>query len=159
MRLGPAHIHTHEHLRPVLRLGAAGAAVYLHHAVHRILLLSQHVHQLQLLDGLQSLPVVAVYLILGDHLVLEEVEGQLQLVGLQPDVIVAVNPSFDAFHLLHLLLSPFGIFPEVGSLCAEILFLPLHLLLVNAQVMFQFVGAIEYILQLFLGNHASVNEK
>ena len=153
MLFGPTHVHTHQHLRPVLGLSAAGAAVNLHHAVHGVFLLAQHVHQLQLFGGLQRGGIVGVHLLLGHHLVLEEVEGQLQLVGSRAYVLISVYPALDAFHFLHLLLGAFRVVPEVRGLRAQLLLFQLHPLLVNLQIVLQLVGAVKYIFQLVLCNH------
>ena len=95
-----------------------------------------------MLNGVDGLLVVVVHLLLRHHLILIEVEGQLQLVGLESHVVISVEPFLDALHLLHLLLGPFGVVPEVGSLCAEVFFLPLNLLLVDFEIVLQFVGTV-----------------
>src|SRR3546814_4770090 len=57
MRLGPAHVHAQQHLRPVLRLGAAGAGVDLEVAVVGVGLARQQAFELALggarLQGLE----------------------------------------------------------------------------------------------------------
>ena len=51
VRLRPAAVHTEQHLRPVLRLGAAGAGVEGQNGVVVVVLAVEHRHQLQLVDG------------------------------------------------------------------------------------------------------------
>ena len=151
--LGPAHIHSHQHLGPVLALGAACARVDFQHAVHRVFLLAQHVLEFEVFDELQGALVVGVHLFFGHHVVVVEVEGQLQLVGGHPHGLVVLDPLLDAFHLLHLFLGAFHVVPEVGCLRAQLLFLELHLLLRNVQVVVQLFGTFENIFELFLRNH------
>ncbi len=67
--LSPAHIHTHEHLRPVLGLSTAGTGVNLQHSIHRILLLTQHIAQLKVLYGSEGTLVSLVNFLLGKHLI------------------------------------------------------------------------------------------
>ena len=43
VRLRPTLVHTHQHLRPVLRLSTTGSGVNLQHGIHRVLLLAEHV--------------------------------------------------------------------------------------------------------------------
>ncbi len=153
MSLCPSHIHTHEHRSPVLALGAAGARVYLQHTVHRVFLLAQHVLQFQVLDGGDSLAIVLVNLLLGDHILVIEVERQLQFVSHLAHLMVSVNPSFYVLHLLHLHLRALRVVPEVGCLCAQFLLLIFHFLAVDVQIFVQVVGTLQHIFQLFCCNH------
>ena len=153
--LSPPHVHTHQHLCPVLALCATGAAVDLQHTVHRVLLLPQHVHHLQVLDGLQRLLIVGIHLLLAHHLLLEEVKGQLQFVCSRAYIIISFYPTLDTAHLFHLFLGALRVVPEVGSLRSELLFFQLHLSLVNLQIVAQFIGSVEHVFQLFLRNHAA----
>ena len=75
MSLCPAHIHSHEHLRPVLALGTTGTGVDLQHAVHGGFLLTQHVLQLEVFDELQGMLVVGIDFFFSDHFIVIEVEG------------------------------------------------------------------------------------
>ncbi len=43
--LTPAQVHAHEHLRPVLALGAAGTRIDFENGVHLVLVATQHVAQ------------------------------------------------------------------------------------------------------------------
>ena len=132
--LRPAHIHTHQHRGPVLCLRTTGTRVNLQHRLHRVLLLAEHILQFQVLDGLNRLGVGVVHLFLGHHLVLVEVEGQLQFVGQGTHLLIAVEPFLDALHLLHLLLCALTVFPEVRRLRTKILLLVLHLFLIYFEV-------------------------
>ena len=140
--LSPTHIHTHQHLCPVLRLRTTSTTVDLQHGIHRILLLTEHIHQFQILDGLDSLGVVLIDLLFGHHLLLVEVEGQLQFVGHGTHLVVAINPLLDALHLLHLLLGPFTVFPEVRSLGTEVFLLVFYLFLVDLEIPIQGIGTL-----------------
>ena len=75
--LCPAHIHTHEHRSPVLSLCATSAGVDLQNGFHRVFLLTEHVLQFQILNGLKCFGIVVLYFLFRNHLVLEEVKGQL----------------------------------------------------------------------------------
>ena len=140
--LGPAHIHAHEHLRPVLCLGASGTTVDLQYSFHRVFLLAQHIHQLQLLNGLDGLAVVVIDFLFGDHFLFIEINGQLKFVGFHAHVVIAVNPFLDGLHLLHLFFGTLRVVPEIGSLRAQVFFFPLHLFLVNLQVELQLFCAV-----------------
>ena len=104
--LCPAHIHSHEHLCPVLTLCAAGTGVYLEDTLHGVLLLAQHVLQFQLLQSFYRYLVVFIDLFFGDHFLFVEVEGKLQFVGGTTHLVIAVNPLLDGFNFLHLLFCP-----------------------------------------------------
>ena len=149
MGFGPAHVHTHEHLRPVLALRAACAAVNLHHAVHGVFLLAQHILEFKVFNGVDCLGVVLVNLLLRHHLVVVEVESQLQFVGQRAHLFISVNPAADAFHLFHLLLRGLGVVPEVGRLGAQFFLFKFYFLLVYVKIAVQRVGALHHIFQLF----------
>ena len=146
--LSPPHIHAHEHLSPVLALRSAGAAVYLEHAVHRIFLLPQHVHQLQLLYSLYCLAVIIVNFLLRKHVVLVEVERKLQLVGAHAHLLIAVDPLLESLNLLHLFLCPLRIIPKVGCLRAQLLLFKLYFLCVDIEIVMQCVGTFHHVFQL-----------
>ena len=153
--LSPAHIHTHQHLCPVLSLRTTGATINLQHGIHRILFLTKHVHQFQILNGLHGFGVVVVNFLLCHHLLLKEVEGQLQFVCHGAHLVIAIKPLLDALHLLHLLLSTLTIFPEVGRLRAEVFLLVFYLLLIDFEIPIQRIGSLHHIFQLILCNHNS----
>ena len=132
--LCPALVHTHEHGSPVLRFSAAGARIDFQDTLHRVFVLSQHVAQLESLDGGDGFLVVAVNLLFGDELVFVEVEGKLKLVGGGTHLGVSVYPFLDAFDKFHLLLGTHGVVPEVGSLRAEVFFFKLDFLPVDVEV-------------------------
>ena len=153
VRLGPAHIHTHQHRRPVLCLGATSTRIDLEHAVHIVGLLAEHVLQLQLLYSLESGSVGGVQLGLGDEFVLAELEGHFHLVGEALHLLVAVDPSLQLLHLLHLRLCLLGIVPESRYLRTQLLLLYLYLLVFNRQIAIQRLCALLNILQLVKCNH------
>ena len=90
--------------------------------------------------------IALVDLFLGHHLLLVEVESQLQLVGSSANLLVVVEPSFDALYLLHLFLGTLLVLPEVRSLGTKILLLVLHAFLVYLQVLVQCVRTVKHIL-------------
>ena len=151
--LGPSLIHAHEHLCPVLCLGATGTAVDFQHGIHRVFLLAEHVLQFEALDGLDGAGIVIVDLLFRHHLVLIEVESQLQLVGQGSHLLIAVEPHLDAFHLFHLFLGPLAVIPEVRGLRSEVFLLVFHLLSVDVEVAVECIGPLHDILQLVLCDH------
>ena len=156
MRLCPPHIHTHEHLGPVLALGATGSRVDFQHTVHRILLLAQHIHQLQVLDSFHGIAVVGVYLLLCDHLVLVEIKGQGKLVGAKLGLFVAFQPLLNALDLLHLLLRTLRVIPEIGSLSAQLLLLEFYFLCINIKVTVQVLAPLLNVFELFGSYHTTL---
>ena len=155
MCLCPAHIHTHKHLCPVLALRTTGTRVYLHHTVHRVFLLAQHVHQLKALNGVDGGSIVGIHLLLSHQLLLVIVEGKLQFVGKTSHLLVALNPFLNRFYLLHLFLRPLGVVPEVGSLSAQLFLFKFYLLLVYIKIVVQRFGTLEHILKLIGCYHYS----
>ena len=151
--LSPTLIHTHKHRCPILAFGTTCTRIYFHHAVHRVFLLPKHVFQFEVFDGFQCLGIVLVHLFFGDHLLLIEVESQLKFVGTRLHLIISVYPFLDILHLLHLLLSPLGVIPEVRSLCAEVFLLKLNFLSVYVKITMERISAVQYIFQLFCGYH------
>ena len=114
--LAPAEIHSHEHLRPVLSLGASSASHDLENRPKRILFLAQHVLHLQILDSLLRLTVRKIKLLLTYRLFLVEVKGQRQFVNQSLDLIITLNPLFNASHFLHLKFSGLRVVPEIRVL-------------------------------------------
>ena len=153
MSFSPAHIHTHQHLCPVLAFCTTGTGINLEHAVHRVFLLAKHVLQLQVFDGFDRLGIIGIHLFLGHHFVFIEVEGKLQLIGIKTYSLITVEPFLDTFHLLHLLLSILRVFPKVRSLGAELLLFEFYFLLVYIEIVMQSVSSVHHILQLVSCNH------
>ena len=56
MRVAPAQVHAHQHLRPVLRLGAAGAGLDIQEGAVRIHLAGKHALKFELLEVLLDPP-------------------------------------------------------------------------------------------------------
>ena len=83
-----------------------------------------------------------VHLLFCDHLLFIEIEGELELVSGGTYLLVVVNPSLDAFYLLHLFFRPFLVFPEVGCLRTKFFLFVLHLLLVYLQIAIESIGSI-----------------
>ena len=154
VRLRPAHVHAHQHRRPVLAFRTTGTGVDFEHTVHLVGFLTQHVLQLQRLDGFGCLGVRLVQFGFGDESVLAEVEGDFHLVGKAFHLFISVNPALQSLDLLHLGFRFLGVVPESGSLGAQLFFLHLNLLGINVQIAFQGFGTFLDIFQLFYGYHA-----
>ena len=132
--LGPAQVHPHEHVHPVLGLGAAGAGMDGEDGVVGIVLTGEHALQLHLVDTLPQLIQA------GDHLVetllvvllhghVEEHPGILQLaIGLFP----GLDDLLGLPQLLLHLLGPGLIVPEIRP--QGLLFEPLNQLPLAIQV-------------------------
>ena len=115
--LTPAQVHAQQHLRPVLRLGAAGTRLYVQEGVGLIHLAGKHAVELQFLQLPFQLVQVAVH------------RGQRVRVLLFPghieQALGVLDAGAQAPHGLHHLLQrgpltaqrlrPFGIFPDVGD--------------------------------------------
>ena len=151
--LGPAHIHSHEHLCPVLCFGAACTRVYLQYCIHGIFLLTQHILQFESLDGFDGLGIHAIHFLLGDQFLLVEVEGGLQFVGHCLHLLIALDPLLQPLDQLHLRLCPLLVIPEARCLSAQLLLLILHLLGIDIQVAMKLFCSLLYVFQLFCCNH------
>ena len=143
--LSPTLVHTHQHLRPILSFRTTSTRVDFQHTLHRIFLLTEHVFQLQFLDGINSFCIIVIHFLLGHHLFFIEVKGQLQLISSSTNVLIAIEPLLDTLHLLHLLLSTLLVFPEIRSLRTKILLFVLHLLFVYLQVLIQRVSTVKHV--------------
>ena len=148
LSLSPPCVHTHEHLGPILCFGTAGARVYLHHRVHGVLLLAQHILQFEVLDGFDSLVVVGVNLLFADEILFIIVESKLQLIGKGTYILVAFYPFLYALDLLHLHLGGLGVVPEVRVLGAELLLFEFHFPFVDIKITLERVGALQDVFQL-----------
>ena len=156
VRLGIAQVHAHQHAGPVLAFGTTGTRVNLQYAVHLVGLFTEHVLQLERLDGFGSFAVGVVHLFLGDQLVLVEVEGQLQLIAQGLHLLVSSNPLLQSLYFLHLSLSCFLVVPKARGLGAELFLLHLDFLSFDVEVSVESFCTFLYIFQLIRSNH-SVN--
>ena len=129
-------------------LSATSARIDFQYRVHGVLVLAQHVFQLEVLDALDSLGIIGVDLLLRHEFLLIIVESELQLVGILLALLVAVEPFLYALHLLHLRLSPFGVIPKVRSLRAQLLLLEFYFLLVNIEIVVKLLGTLQHVFQL-----------
>lgn len=84
-----------------------------------------------------------------------EVEGELQFIGKLTHVSIAFYPTLQRLHLLHLFLSTLRVFPEVGSLRAELFFFVFYFLLVYVKIVLEGIGALKHIFQLVGSDHYS----
>ena len=116
VRLAPAGVHAQQHRRPVERLGAAGSGVDVQNGAHLVLVAAQHVAQFERFDMLHRSGVMLIHLGLGDHLLLQKIGHEFQILDLLYDGVVIGDPALDRRNLAQLLLRMRGIFPKVGLL-------------------------------------------
>ena len=157
----PAVVHTEQHIRPVLRLGSAGAGMKGEDGVVLVILTAQQGDHLQLVNGLGHL--VHALLGLGDHLggvlFLAQQQHGVGIVVQAGQLAVALQLALQVADLRKHLLAGFGIVIKArlahfvlqlghtlfagrdGQGLAQVL----HSSLVFAQLRFQFVN----------GNHIS----
>ncbi len=153
MFLAIAQVHAHQHLRPVLALGAPRAGVDFQDHSHMVLLAAEHVAQLQGLDFGHRRGIHRVELGLLEQLLLVEIPAILQLIHSGLDFLVAVHPGLQVLDFLHLGLRLLGMLPEVRHMGAELLLLDLYLLIVDIEIPFERVLALHGLFKLFLSNH------
>ena len=118
VRLGPAHIHAHQHLRPILALGAAGACVDLDKSIVAVGLAGQ-----QRLDlaGMGLLPELGERgLGLGDDarialFLAERDEGDI-VVKIAGDAVEGGERGLDVLTLAHQALRATRVVPEIRCL-------------------------------------------
>ncbi len=110
--LGPAHVHTQEHLGPVAAFGAARAGVDVQDRVEGVLLVAHHVLELQLLHGLHRLGVGLVKLRFSGISRLLELTDYQQLIVQLGGLVVVGHPRLDAADLLQQLLGGLRIVPK-----------------------------------------------
>ena len=110
--LGPAHVHTQEHLGPVAAFGAARAGVDVQDRVERVLLVAHHVLELQLFHGLHRLGVGLVNFRFGGVARLLELADYQQLIVQFGGLVVVGYPCLDAADLLQQLLGGLRIVPK-----------------------------------------------
>ena len=142
VRLGITHIHSHQHLCPVLCFGAACARVYLEDSVHRVFLATQHVLQFQFFDSSDGLGVECVHLLFGDEFLLVELEGRVQFVAERLDFGIALYPLLQSLYEFHLCLGTLLVVPKTGSLRAELFFFVLYFLRIDVEVAVELFGAL-----------------
>ena len=137
MLFGIAEIHAHEHLCPVLCFGSSGAGVDFQYACHGILLFAEHVFQFQRLNGIEGFCVAFVHFLFADHLVAVEFQREFHLFGECADLVVSVDPFFEAFDEFHLFFGTFAVVPEFRVLRTELFLLVLHDFGVDVEVAVQ----------------------
>ena len=153
MALTPSQIHAHEHGCPVLALGASGAGVDLEDGVHLVLVVAQHVAQLEFLEHRQRLAVESVEFVFLDEAFLDKVKTCRDLVDGEFYFLAAVNPVTQGLDFLHLCLGGLLVLPEVGHMGAEFLFLDLDLFPIDVEISFQVFFALLQFFELFLSDH------
>ena len=93
-------------------------------------------------DGGDGLGIDGIDLIFCDELLLVELEGGVELVAKRLDFCVTLEPLFKPLDKLHLSLGTLLVVPEAGSLCAELLFFVLYLLIIDVEVAMQLLCAL-----------------
>ena len=114
---GPAVVHPVEHLRPVLRLGAAGTGMEGQDGVAVVVLAVQHGHELQLIHRL--LHGVDRLFGFGDHfrvvLLVQHFQHGLGVIVQALQLFKAVQLAAQVAHLVEHLLAQLGIVIEAGA--------------------------------------------
>ena len=122
VRLAPAHIHTHQHRRPVLTLGTARTRVDLEHAAHLVGFFAKHVAELKAFDQLLRPGVSRIDLFFGRDAFFYILESERQFFGRIVYFTIQLDPFLKVFDDLHLRFGALGIFPECRVLCAQLFF-------------------------------------
>ena len=130
-----------------------GAGVDLEHYAELVFFASEHVAELEVLDKVEDAGVLGVDVGFFYEALLEEVEGELELLGLGGHLFIRVEPEVEVLYFLHLGLGALAVVPEVGHVGAELLFLDLDLLGVDVEVAGQVGDTGVYVLELFEGDH------
>ena len=82
----------------------------------------QHIAQLKLLNLADCAGIKVVDFLLGDKILLDEVEGKSQLLHEFADFVVVVDPIMQFFHFAYLSLGSLLVAPEVGHMSAQFFF-------------------------------------
>ena len=149
MLLAVTLVHTHEHLRPILRFCSTCACHDLQHGGHSVLLVGKHVLHLEVLDFTHGVCVGGIHLLIGNQFFLVIIERELQFLGSGAYALVAFYPAAQAFNLAHLSLGSLGVFPEPRGLGVQFFFLELDTFLVDGEIRLEFVSALLYVFELF----------
>ena len=149
----------HEHLSPVLALGASGAGVDLQHDAELVLLAAKHVAQFEAFDLFYGGCVEGIEFRFLHVAVLYEFEGYRQFVDCVGHFGVALDPCLQILYLLHLGLGFLGVFPEVGYVGAQFLLFYFYLLGVYVEISAERLCALGGFLKLFLCNHECKNSE
>jgi hypothetical protein len=114
--VGPAEIHAQQDLRPVLRLGAAGAGVELDDRVARVVGIAEHLLELDLRQLLGDFADLGGRFAerLFALLVLREIEKEARLFELGAVLLPRVEGVLDASLLFEDRLRLVGVVPEIG---------------------------------------------
>jgi hypothetical protein len=101
LALGPADVHAHQHLGPVLGLGAAGAGVHGDDGVERVGLAGEHGLGFELFGELDERGDLAFEVGLGGFAFAGEFEVGLDVVGAAGEFGVVGEEGFEALALAH----------------------------------------------------------
>ena len=114
LALAPADVHAHEHLGPVLRLGAAGAGVDDDDGVERIGLFGEHGLRFELFGEVDEGGDLAGEVGLGVLAFFGEFEVGFDVVGAAGEFGVVGEEGFEAFAFAHERLRTRGVGPDGG---------------------------------------------
>ena len=112
--LGPAGVQAQEHLRPVARLGAAGARLDAQVGVAGVVGTAQHRLHLEIAEPFFHGAQLGLQLALEARIFLGKLRQRLQIRGGGLKVLVGLEQAVQRFQLLDSLLGLFGIVPEMG---------------------------------------------
>ena len=115
-------------------LCTARTRVDLQYASHGILFLTEHIAKLKVLDGFECAFVVGIHFLFRHHFIAVELHSEGKLVGSSSDLFIAVKPFLDVLNEFHLLLGTLRVFPEIGSLSAEVFLLKFYFLLFDVEI-------------------------
>ncbi len=133
MFLTPSEIHAHEHRRPVLAFGAAGAGIDFEHHAERVFFAAQHIAQFKTLNLVDGVGIHGIEFGLVHVAFFHEVECHLEVVDSAFHLLVTFNPGLEILYFLHLHLCLLGMFPEVGHVGAQFFFFYLYFLVVDVK--------------------------
>ncbi len=115
LQLAVAHVHPHQHLGPVLGLGAAGAGVDLEEGRELVLRLGQLEAELPLPRPLRDRGHRRVGVPLHGLAFAEELGEDLELLALLPERLVVAQDDVGLLELLQRLLGRRRVVPEIGG--------------------------------------------
>ncbi len=157
IRLRPAHIHSHQHFRPILTLRSSCTGVYLQHTIHRIRLIAEHILQLNPFEILENGVIGLIDLLFGGLPLLSKIEEHLEIFDTLSNGATPLNPGTELPHPLHHLLRLALLLPEGGVLRPHLQLLEFDSLLIDLQISIEILRATLQLLQLLRGNHKLID--
>ena len=110
------HIHTHQHLSPILRFGTASSSHNFNNGAQFIFFTTEHITHFEVFYQLRTFFISRINFIFCHGFFFVKIECQLKLFHTRFYIVVARNPVFNAFDLFHLFFSTFLIEPKFRSL-------------------------------------------